>query len=131
TADQLLGLDRLPPPPGTTAVTPCLQTTGGAVSESINAGHTVDNGHRESVEVRYDCCTFVLYGDDRPAVATGVRAWVTSSLAGAAARRAHQPLRRCRTHPLATIWSARSRTLMFFRWETRRSAANACSSGQP
>lgn len=46
-------------------MTASLQATGGEAVRVINAGHAVNDGHSVSVEVRYDCCAFVLYGGAR------------------------------------------------------------------
>jgi hypothetical protein len=46
-------------------MTASLQATGGEAVRVINAGHAVNDSHSGSVEVRYDCCAFVLYGGAR------------------------------------------------------------------
>ena len=46
-------------------LTASMRTLGGEVILVVEAGHFVDHGHPESVKVHYDCCIFVLYGDDR------------------------------------------------------------------
>jgi hypothetical protein len=51
-------------------MTASLQATGGEAVRVINAGHAVNDGHSGSVEVRYDCCAFVLYGAPGPLALT-------------------------------------------------------------